>query len=75
MKESKDIEKILKDSRPPNRELPSTRREAWKRIIERRKTPRKRSPLLKMKPWIWALASIILIILCVYFMILLARVH
>ena len=75
MKNNRDIEKILKESRLPDRDMSSTGHEVWRRIIEARKTHGKRSPLSRMKPWVWALASILLILLCVLFMILLVRVR
>jgi hypothetical protein len=75
MKNNRDIEKILKESRLPDRDMSSTGHEVWTRIIESRKKRGKRSPFSRMKPWVWALASILLILLCVLFMVLLVSVR
>ena len=73
MKDLKDIEKILREIKPPDRDMTHTRHEVWRRIMKDRERRMKRGPQRFLKPWVWALASIILIILCYLFMLIIYK--
>ena len=70
MKEFEDIEKMLKESKLPDRDTSSVRHEAWKHILRSRKEKREKPLIARIPPIGWALASFILILLCIFFMIL-----
>ena len=69
MKDTKDIEELLKGARLPDRSSPKDRRDMWEQVLRRHKI--KKSLWLRIRPWIWALASILLILICILFMIML----
>jgi len=75
MKEFEDIEKLLKESKLPDRDTSPIRHEAWKRILRSRREKREKPLIAKISPLGWALASIILILVCIFFMILIYRSH
>ena len=68
MKNLKDIEKLLTNAKPPDKVISSTRHKTWQRIIDAHKKHGKRTGFLTIKPWIWTLASIILILICILLM-------
>jgi hypothetical protein len=73
MKDFEDIEKTLRDTRLPDQDMSHTRHEVWQRIMKAREKRHKRILLSCVKPWGWALASIILILICVFVMILMVK--
>lgn len=70
MKRNEDIERLLRDSRLPDRNGSKDRHDVWERVLKARKDRPKRSLLLRVRPWMWALASILLVLLCVLFMLM-----
>lgn len=68
-----DIEKLLSDSKLPDQELPQTRNQIWHQILDERKKRHKLSMIFLIKPWMWALFSILLILMCIAIMIALYR--
>lgn len=75
MKDLNDIEDILKDAKPPDRDVSRLRVETWRQIIDAQRERHRKGFLSKIAPWIWALASIALILLCIFFMIMLSKMH
>jgi len=75
MKDLNDIEAILKETKPPDHDVSHFRTETWHAIIDAQRDRHKKGFLSKCSPWIWALASILLILLCIFFMIMLAKMN
>ena len=75
MKDLNDIEAILKKAKPPDRDVSQLRHEAWHQIIDAQRERHAKGFFAKVTPWIWALASLILILLCIFFMIMLAKMQ
>lgn len=73
MKNSEDIEKILREAKLPDRDMSQMRHEIWHHILKTRKKQRKQSFVSCVKPWILALASIVLIVICILLMILMKK--
>jgi hypothetical protein len=73
MKNIKDIEKLLRDTKLPDRNMSHIQHEVWHRILNMQRERHKKIFLLRIKPWIWTLASLILIVICIFIMILISR--
>ncbi len=73
MKDLKYIEKMLQDARLPDVNTDEMRLKMWKSLLENRRSRHKRGLLYKIKPWMWALASIVFILLCIILMIAIAK--
>ncbi|NQT26463.1 hypothetical protein HQ585_14010 [candidate division KSB1 bacterium] len=69
MKKLNDIERLLKESKLPDWDLSQSRHEMWHQILKKRRDRRRLGFLFRIRPWIWALMSIILIVLCFMFML------
>jgi hypothetical protein len=70
-KHLKEIEDILRNGKLPDADTARLRHQVWQKLLRTQRERRKFKSLLKLQPWIWALASIILILLCVLIMMLL----
>ncbi len=73
MKNLNDIEKFLKASKQPDKDFTDVKHEIWSLVLQMHKQRRRKSWLSFMKPWMWVLASIFLILICVLFMLLMVR--
>jgi len=69
MKPLNDIEKRLQESRLEDQEAPKSLHETWRKALQERKVRHPVPLLLKVKPWMWTLASILVILLGVVLMI------
>lgn len=69
MKDLHDIEKMLEKARPPDQDFSKTRRQIWQDILNRRKSQNKKGFPISLAPWIWVVASLVLIFICVLFMV------
>lgn len=69
MKDLKEIEKLLRDSRLPDTDFTRNRHETWRKLIEAQRRRRKSHILPFVPPWIWALASLILLLLSILLML------
>lgn len=66
-----EIEDILRNGKLPDSDLAPLRHQVWQQVLKAQRKRRKPKLPLKVPPWVWALASIILILLCVVVMLLL----
>ena len=73
MKPLNDIENLLKESRLPDRDMSPTRHEVWHRILERHRDRRRFGPLFRIRPAVWALMSILLVVLCLIIIFVVMR--
>ena len=73
MKTLNNIEKLLKQSKLPDRDVSHSRHEMWHEILKRRRDRRRLGFLFRIRPWVWALMSIVLIALCILFMLWITR--
>jgi len=64
-KDIQEIEKLLRDEKLPDQDTSHVKRHVWQSILRcRRERQDKGSPIFRIKPWLWPLASIVLILLC-----------
>ena len=75
MKDLKDIEDILREAKLPDRDVSQEHHDVWHQIIDAQRKRRKKGFLSKIAPWIWALGSLLLILFCIFFMILLSKMN
>ena len=70
MKRIEDIEKILREEKLPDQDTSAFKPKIWQRILkERREREHASTPLIfKIKPWMWAAASMLLLILSIILM-------
>jgi len=73
MREFKDIEKRLRNGRLPDSDMSKYRHKAWQKILQAQRARRKIISFLSIPPWVWAVASIIILILFFVFMLLLKK--
>ncbi|NIR51120.1 hypothetical protein GWO43_21165 [candidate division KSB1 bacterium] len=69
-KSLKDIEDTLRNGKLPHANLAQHRHKVWQRVLQAQRERRKSKLMLNLPPWIWVLASIVLILLCVIVMLL-----
>lgn len=74
MKKLEDIEKKLRNNNLPETDISSICFQEWQRILKTHKEKQKLSLIFKTTPWLWTLASILLIVLCIIIMFLLKNV-
>lgn len=67
MKNFSDIETLLRESRLPDKDVTHTRIDVWRDILKKRRDARRFGLLFRIRPWMWALASLLLIALCFLF--------
>jgi hypothetical protein len=65
-----EIEEFLRSGRLPHADARSLRDRVWQKIVESRRTRRTPKLPLHLPPWIWALASIVLVLLCIIFILM-----
>lgn len=71
-KNLKEVEDLLRNGKLPDKDLARIRHQVWQKILKaQRERHQQPKMLLNLQPWIWFLASIILIILCLVLMFLL----
>ena len=68
-----DIEEVLRDSRLPDRDESIEMRAMWREILTERKTQKHSTFFGGIKPWVWGLASLIIILSSIFLMICMAR--
>jgi hypothetical protein len=73
MRDFRDIEKRLQDGKLSDSDMSRHRHKIWQRILQAQRSRRKIISFLSIPPSIWALASIIIIILFFIFMFLLKK--
>lgn len=67
-KDIHEIERLLREEKLPDQDTSQVKAHVWKKILEDHRKRQKQSLLLRIKPWFWSLASILLIILCILIM-------
>jgi hypothetical protein len=73
-KKLEDIEQLLKNGRLPDQDSGSVKLNIWREILKQHREKSKRgSPIFRIIPWIWPLASILLLAICLFLMWLLSR--
>jgi len=68
MKDLKNIEDMLRESRLPDTDFSKGRHDAWRHLIEAQRRRRKPRMLFFLPPWAWALASLVFLLLCLLVM-------
>ncbi len=63
MKDLKEIEQRLRSGRLPDANLTKHRPKIWNRIIQSRRGRRKTISIFSLPPYIWALASIAILVI------------
>ncbi len=66
----KEIEDFLRNGKLPEKSLAQVQHKVWQKILIGQRQRRKLRVLSSLPPWTWALTSIILLLLCVIFMLL-----
>ena len=59
----KDIEQVLRNGKLPDTDPSSLRQRVWQGVLSKQRGRRKPKAFLRLLPWTWALASIIVILL------------
>lgn len=65
-----EIEKLLRNGKLPNKSTLQVRHKVWQQILSAQRERRTSKSLLKLPPWIWPMGSIILILLCLAYFLL-----
>jgi hypothetical protein len=73
MKDFQDIEKRLRNGKLPDSDMSKHRYKVWQTLLQAQRTRRKIISFLSIPPWIWAVGSIIILILFFIFMFLLKK--
>lgn len=72
MSEFNDIEELLRNDNLPHRyDTGHMRHLNWQRVLQEHRQRRQLPFLFRIPPWIWSLASIMLIIVCIFIFMLL----
>ena len=69
MSDLKNIEEMLRESRLPDSDFSKNRSETWRRLIDAQRRPHKTRLLFALPPWLWALASLLLLLLSILLML------
>jgi hypothetical protein len=62
-KDLHEVEELLRNGRLPDSDLPRVRHKVWQQVLAAQRKRRKAKTLLRLPPWIWALASITVILI------------
>ena len=73
MKDFKDIEKRLRNGKLPDSNMSKHRIKVWQKLLQAQRNRRKLVSFLSISPSVWALGSIIILILFFIFMFLLKK--
>lgn len=73
MKDFKDIEKRLLNGRLQDSDMSKHRHKVWQKILQARRARRKLVSFLSIPPYVWAVGSIIILLLFFIFMFLLKK--
>lgn len=73
MKEFQNIEKRLRNGKLPDRDMSKHRHKVWQRISHAQRARRKMISFLSIPPWVWAVGSIVILILFFVFMFLMKK--
>ena len=69
MTEFEELEDLLRSSRLPDTNFKKFRRKTWQRIIERKRKKRRALRLVFLKSyWVWTLASLLVLAICLVLM-------
>ncbi|MBN2104713.1 hypothetical protein JW835_11795 [bacterium] len=69
IKKIEEIEQLLRDEKLPDQNINHLKTDIWQKIIQGHHVQTKRrSFLFHIKPWLWTLASILLILVCLFLM-------
>ena len=71
MKDFKDIEKRLKNGNLPDSDMSKHRHKTWQKILQARRDRRKLVSFLSIPVYVWAIGSIIILMLFFIFMFIL----
>ena len=63
MKDFKDIEKKLRNGKLPDADMTKRQNQIWRRILLKQRKRRDVRKVFSLVPWIWAFASIIIIVI------------
>ena len=70
-KDLKAVENFLRNGKLPDKSSAKLQHEAWHKILNAQRQRRRSRRFLKLPPWTWALASIVLVLLCLIIIFLL----
>jgi hypothetical protein len=73
MKDYSDIEKRLRNGKLPDSDMSKHRYKVWQKLLRAQRGRRKLASFLSIPPSIWALASIVILILFFIFIFLLKK--
>lgn len=73
MKNLGDIEEILRENRLQDQNVEQSIHEVWQAVLKMRKERHKKSLLDYTRPWMWAMASFLVIGVCIFIMYLMAK--
>jgi hypothetical protein len=73
MREFNEIEKRLQNGKLPDSDMSKHRHKSWQKILQAQRGRRKTISFLSIPPSIWALVSIIIVILFLVFMFILKK--
>ena len=73
MKNLNDIEDFLRENKPPDQSTDQTMHDVWQTVMKIRKERHPKHLLHYTRPWMWVLASFLLIGFCILMMVLMAR--
>jgi len=73
MKNFQDIEQRLRNGKLPDSDMSKRRYKVWQKILQGQRKRRKLISFLSMPPYVWAVGSIIILILFFIFMFILKK--
>jgi len=62
-KKLQEIENLLRNGKPPDKNLSRLRHKVWKKVVASQRERRGSKLPMNLHPWIWALASIIIVLI------------
>jgi len=69
MRDLKEIEDLLRQSRLPDTEAPKSKGAIWHRLIKEQRRRRRLPRLFWFPPWVWALLSLLMLAISVFIMV------
>ncbi|MBN1783259.1 hypothetical protein JW948_19145 [bacterium] len=67
-KNIEEIEQLLREKKLPDQDAGYIRNQLWQKILEENRKRKKTSPLFRIRPWIWTLASLIVLAVSLFIM-------
>lgn len=70
-KDLKDVEDLLRDGKLPERDTAQIRHHVWQKVLQAQRKRHQPKALFIFPPWIWFMASILVIVLGIVVMFIL----